>query len=281
MKVAPLTFSLDVEDHRPDGEPWPARFPDYTRRVLAFLEERSVRGTFFVVGEVGEANPDLVRAIAAAGHEVALHSWRHVALTEVDPAAFAVDVARGKAVLEDIVGVPVAGYRAPTASLVPATAWAVDALGEAGFRYSSSVISAHNPLFGWPGAPRDVFRWPNGLVEIPIPVAAVGSIGLPHLGGVYFRLLPFPAVRLARGLLERTSIPNLYCHPYDFDADEPRWAVGDVPRWAVGLLWRNRSRMFAKLGRLLDSGPVGPPLVERLDALGDVPPFDPRDRAAA
>jgi polysaccharide deacetylase family protein (PEP-CTERM system associated) len=277
--VAPLTFSLDVEDHRPPDATWPARFPDYTRRVLAFLADRGIRGTFFVVGEVGADHPDLVRDIVAGGHEVALHSWRHVALTEVDPDTFRTEVVRGKAVLEDVSGQPVVGYRAPTASLVPSTSWAVDALAEAGFRYSSSVISAHNPLFGWPGAPRDVFRWPCGLVEIPIPVASVGSIGLPHLGGVYFRVLPFPVVRAARRLLERTRIPNLYCHPYDFDADEPRWTVGDVPRWAVGLLWLNRSRMFAKLGRLFDSGPVGPPLVERLATLGGAPVFTPAEAA--
>jgi polysaccharide deacetylase family protein (PEP-CTERM system associated) len=275
VALAPLTFSLDVEDHRPDPAPWPERFPAYTHQVLDFLAERGVRGTFFVVGEVGERHPDLVRAIAAAGHEIALHSWRHVALTEVAPADFQAGVRRGKAVLEDITGQAVLGFRAPTASLVPSTYWAVDALGEEGFRYSSSVISAHNPLFGWPGAPRDVFRWPNGLLELPIPVASIGSIGLPHLGGVYFRVVPFPLVRLARHLLERTQVPNLYCHPYDFDADEPRWAVDDVPRWATFLLWLNRRRMVAKLDRLFATGPVGPPLAERLAGLGAAPAFSP------
>lgn len=280
MGLAPLTFTLDVEDHRPSADAWPERFPEYTRQVLAFIGERGVRGTFFVVGEVAEAHPDLVREIAAAGHEVALHAWRHVALTQVAPEDFRAGAARGKDVIEDITGRRLVGFRAPTASLVPSTAWVVDVLGELGFRYSSSVISAHNPLFGWPGAPRGVFRWPNGLVELPIPVAAIGTIGLPHLGGVYFRVLPWPVVHLARRTLERTEVPNLYCHPYDFDADEPRWAVDDVQPWAVRLLWLNRRRMFAKLGKLLRSGPVGPPLAERLDAVAGAPVFHPGTVAA-
>jgi polysaccharide deacetylase family protein (PEP-CTERM system associated) len=280
MPLAPLTFTLDVEDHRPSTDAWPERFPDYTRRVLEFVGERGVRGTFFVVGEVAEAHPDLVREIADHGHEIALHSWRHVALTDVEPGEFRVGAERGKDLIEQITGRRLVGFRAPTASLVPASAWAVDVLGELGFRYSSSVVSAHNPLFGWPGAPREVFRWPNGLVELPIPVASVGTIGLPHLGGVYFRVLPWPVVHLARRTLERTQVPNLYCHPYDFDADEPRWAVDDVQPWAVRLLWINRRHMFTKLDKLLRSGPVGAPLAERLDDVAGAPIFRPTGVAA-
>lgn len=274
MTLAPLTFTLDVEDHRPhDG--WPVRYPSKAREILDFVAARGVRATVFIVGECAEAHPDLVADIVAAGHELALHAWRHVALDAVDPERFRAETARGKAVVEDLTGVEVVGFRAPTASLVPATSWAVDVLGDLGFGYSSSVIPAHNPLFGWPGAPQGPFRWPNGLIELPIPVAGVGPYGLPHLGGVYFRVLPWPLVRLARSLLERTSVPNLYCHPYDFDPDEPRWEVPDVARWSLPLLWWNRARMFTKLDRLLRSGPVGPPLRERLEDLGDLPVFAP------
>lgn len=261
---APLTFTLDVEDHRPDDS-WPERFPDLTRRILDHVDAAGVRGTVFIVGEEAERHPDLVRDIADRGHEVALHAWRHVPLTEVSPADFRLETARGQAVIEELTGRPVAGFRAPTASLVPASAWAVDVLGELGFRYSSSVISGHNPLFGWPGTPRLPFLWPNGLVELPIPFAGIGDVGLPHLGGTYFRVLPWPVVWLARRTLERTTVPNLYCHPYDFDAEEPPWDVPGVQPWGIRLLWMNRSRMFAKLDRLLRHGTLGPPLEERLD----------------
>jgi polysaccharide deacetylase family protein (PEP-CTERM system associated) len=270
----PVTFTLDVEDHRPhDG--WPERFPALTREVLAFVAERGVRGTVFVVGEIGESHPTLVRDIAAAGHEVGLHAWRHVPLTEVDPDAFREETRKGKAVLEDVLGADVVGFRAPTASVQAATAWVPDVLQELGFRYSSSVIPAHNPLHGWPEAPRDVFRYGCGLTELPMPVNGIGAVALPLLGGVYFRVVPWAIVRTAR-LIEDSTVPSIYCHPYDFDADEPMWSVPGVGRVGVALLWYNRRHMFAKLAKLLDSGSVGPPLVERLETLpDDLPVFAP------
>jgi len=252
---APVTFSLDLEDHRPNNA-------------------GGHRATVFVVGELGRSHRSLVHSIAQRGHEVALHAWRHVPLTDVDPDTFRAETAQAIDVLSQATGHAVAGFRAPTASLVPASAWAVDVLGDLGLTYSSSVIPAHNPLFGWPGAPRDVFRWPNGLVEVPLPVAGVGPVALPHLGGMYFRALPWPMVWAARQSLERHSAPSMYCHPYDFDPDEPRWAVGDVPPWGRRLLWYNRRRMFAKVSRLL-AGPVGPPLVERVAQLTGLPTYTP------
>src|SRR3954466_5201174 len=122
-----VTFTLDLEDHR-ESDAQEVRFPHLTRQVLDFLDDRDVRGTFFVVGEVARSEPALVREVAARGHEIALHGWRHVPLTELDPATFRADVARGKALLEDLTGTPVGGFRAPTFSLVPDSRWAVDVL---------------------------------------------------------------------------------------------------------------------------------------------------------
>ena len=129
-----VTFTLDVEDYPgPDGAP---RAPRLTRRILEFLAARQVRGTFFVVGELAAAHPDLVRDIAAGGHEVGLHAWRHTALSDLDAATFRDETKRGKDLLEELTGAPVAGFRAPTFSIVAATEWATDVLAEAGFTYS-------------------------------------------------------------------------------------------------------------------------------------------------
>src|SRR5207247_1056887 len=121
--TAPITFTFDIEDHRPDPSA-ELRYPAATRRLLDFLAARSITATFFVVGIVAEAQPDLVRDIAGAGHEVALHSWQHTPLVDQDAASFRAETARGKALLEDLTGAPVAGYRAPTFSLVASTTWA-------------------------------------------------------------------------------------------------------------------------------------------------------------
>lgn len=270
--VAPLTFTLDLEDHRPD-ESFPLRYPTVMRQVLEFLAARNVTGTIFVVGEVAQSEPELVREVAAHGHEIGLHSWRHVPITELDPETFRAETAKGKALLEDLTGQQVEGYRAPTFSLVPASLWAVDVLAELGFTYSSSVLPAPNPLFGFPGAPRQPFLWPNGLAELPAPLAGVGKLTVPYLGGTYFRIIPWVAIAAARRVFDSGRVPWTYIHPYDFDTEEPYWPVPDAGRLAP-LLWVNRKRMFAKLDRLLARG-AGAPLRERLDEARRGGVFDP------
>ncbi len=262
MPPALVTFTLDVEDHRPspDAE---ERYPALTRHVLDFLDARGARGTFFVVGETAEAHPELVVEIAARGHEIGLHGWRHEPLTELTPESFRGDVTRGKALLEELGGASVHGFRAPTFSLVPDSRWAVDVLRDAGFAYSSSVLPARSPLFGDPSLPAAPFRWPNGLVELPCPVVRAGGVGLPYLGGVYLRAIPGPASALARRSIGREQLLWTYCHPYDFDPDEEFWVVPDAGRLGSRLLWYNRRRTFAKIEAML-RGRTGPPLAERL-----------------
>jgi polysaccharide deacetylase family protein (PEP-CTERM system associated) len=270
-----VTFTLDLEDHRPAGAPaGTERYPQLTRRVLDFLDARNVRGTFFVVGEVAAAQPELVREVAVRGHEVGLHSWRHVPLTELDPAALHDEVQRGKRLLEDLTGAEVLGFRAPIFSIVPESRWAIDVLTGAGFTYSSSVLPARSPLFGDPSVPVSPFRWPGGLVELPCPVARVGSYGVPYLGGVYLRALPRPASAALRRVFERDQLLWIYCHPYDFDAGEPFWVVPEAGALGSRLLWYNRRRTFAKVDALLRDH-AGPPLAERVATLDALPTFEP------
>jgi polysaccharide deacetylase family protein (PEP-CTERM system associated) len=257
-----VTFTLDLEDHRPSPDA-PERYPALTREVLDFLDDRGVRGTFFVVGQTAAAHPELVRDVARRGHEVGLHGWRHQPLTELAPDELRADVARGKELLEDLTGAPVLGFRAPTFSLVPDSRWAVDVLADAGFTYSSSILPARSPLFGDPTVPTTPFRWPNGLVELPCPVVRAGGLGLPYLGGVYLRAIPGVASTAARRSVGRAQLLWIYCHPYDFDPDEEFWVVPDAGRLGSRLLWYNRRRTFAKIEAML-RGRAAPPLAERL-----------------
>jgi len=227
-----------------------------------------------VVGEVGEAHPDLVRDIASGGHELALHGWRHVVLTELDAGALAEDLRRGKAFLEDVGQTEVVGFRAPTFSLVAGTVWATDVLLEAGYTYSSSVLPARSPLYGFPGAPRDPFLWPCGLAELPVPTVGVGPWQLPYLGGTYLRILPRPLIARIHGRDAR-RLPWTYMHPYDVDTDEPYWVVPDAG-WMSPALWVGRKRLLAKLDHLgARTGAFGPPLRDRLDLARIGGTFDP------
>jgi len=260
----PVTFTLDLEDHR--APETAERYPALTRRVLEFLRGRGVRGTFFVTGEIAEHTPDLVREVADAGHEIGFHGWHHVPLPRLTAVQLRADAKRGKDLLEDVSGTPVVGFRAPLFSLVPESHWAVDVLAEVGFTYSSSVLPARNPLFGDRAAPTTAFRWPNGLIELPCPVARVAGVGLPYLGGVYLRALPTPVATAARRLFGNEQTLWIYCHPYDFDPDESFWVAPEVGRFGSRLLFYNRRHMFAKVDALLRAG-VAPPLGERIAAL--------------
>lgn len=276
-----VTFTLDVEDHRPD-EAAELRFVHVTREILAFLSARSVRGTFFVVGKEAQRHPDLVADIAAGGHEVALHSWDHTPLVCQSPEEFREATALGKSVIEDLIGRPVLGYRAPTFSLVPESSWAPDILTDLGFSYSSSLLPAKNPLYGWPGMPVTPFSWPSGLVELPMHVMTVGPAALPISGGVYARVLPRRVIDRGLASMDRDSVAQVYCHPYDFDPGERYYVVPDAGALMSPLLWVGRRRMFRRMDAWLAN--AGDPLAERVAALlaaGTLPVVSRPDSSAA
>src|SRR5580698_7891709 len=171
----PITLTIDLEDpterHEPDG-----RYVAMTRRILDMCDELKCRATFFVIGRVAEAMPSLVQDIASKGHEIAYHSHAHVALTEEDPARFHSETRADKDRLQQLTGKSVDGFRAPNFSLTPKSRWAVDVLGELGFRYSSSIMPTGISLYGFTNAPVTPFRWPNGLIEFPLPVAGLAAM---------------------------------------------------------------------------------------------------------
>jgi polysaccharide deacetylase family protein (PEP-CTERM system associated) len=257
-----VTFTLDVEDYSaPGDEP---RAVAATHRVLAYLAERNIRGTFFLVGDLADTLPGLVADIVHGGHEVGLHGHCHTPLTETRPDVFRREVAAARARLEASAGRPVTGFRAPTFSLVPSTVWAADVLAETGFEYSSSVLPARSPLYGWPGGPRAPYRWPSGLVELPCPVADVGPVTNPYLGGVFLRVLPWQAVRYGLRRADNAEVLWSYSHPYDFDPGEPFQPRPDLGRYKSRLQWLNRKRMFDRFDRLYADCAPGLPLAERL-----------------
>ncbi len=267
MAPSGITFTLDLEHH------WYAedrnRFVAPAIALLAMADRAGARGTVFVLGEVADSHPDLVRKFADAGHEIALHGYHHTPLPKLDVQQMRDDIVRGKAVLESLTGQACVGYRAPYFSLTPASRAVVPVLADLGFSYSSSVLPAASPQFGWPGAPTTPFRWAEGLVELPVPVALFFGRGLPYLGGTYLRVLPtwFTSLGLRRGA---DQLHWTYTHPYDLDDDEPFTVIPQLGRAQSRLLWIRRRSMMARTERLLGAAP-GRPLAERVaDELTDV-----------
>lgn len=247
----------------------PSRVVASTRRLLDLLEARGVFATFFVLGWVAERHPRLVREIHDRGHELGCHSYAHRVIGSMPPDEFRDDVRRARHAIEDAAGVAVGGYRAPTFSVVRATWWALDVLAEEGFSYDSSVFPIHHDRYGIPDAPRVPHRvtLPGGgeMTEFPVSTLRIAGQNLPFSGGGYFRVAPYPLIRAAiRHTNRREQVPAMvYLHPWEIDADQPRFPVRAMTRFRH---YVNLRRTAAKLDRLLQDfafAPAGQVLRER------------------
>lgn len=234
-------MTIDVEDYFQVSafadhiarDSWPSRecrVEANIERILAILEEGGARGTFFTLGWIAERYPAMVKRIVAGGHELASHGYGHLRASDQTREQFLDDVARSKAILEDIGGTPVLGYRAPSFSIGPANLWALDVLQEAGYRYSSSIYPIAHDHYGMPDAPRFAF-YPggtDGLLEVPITTVRMMERNLPAGGGGYFRLLPYAlSRRLMRRVNDKDGQPAIfYFHPWEIDPGQPR--IGGV-----------------------------------------------------
>lgn len=276
-------MSVDVEEYfhasalervAPRGawETLPSRVVPTTRTLLDLFASRQVRATFFVLGWVADRHPGLVRDIAAAGHEIASHGYWHQIVYTLSPAAFRDDVRRSKELLEDLVGAPVVGYRAPSFSITRQSLWALDVLGEEGYGYDASIFPVRHDRYGIPDAPRHAYLLEQGgrtITEVPPSTIRVGGQNLAVAGGGYFRLLPYGWTRsgLAR-LNRREHQPAIfYLHPWEIDTEQPRLPVGLATRIRH---YGNLGRTERRLTRLLEEFRFAP-VADVIGGLGPLP----------
>jgi len=230
-------MTCDVEDYFQvsafapyiDRASWPTRecrVEANMERILALYERHGVRATFFTLGWIAERYPAMVRRIVDAGHELASHGYSHLRASDQSRAEFDNDIRSSKALLEDIGGQAVVGYRAPSFSIGHANLWALDALHEAGYKYSSSIYPIAHDHYGMPDAPRFAFypNGPDGLLEVPITTVKMAGRNLPAGGGGYFRLLPYALSRwmMAKVNREDREPALFYFHPWEVDPGQPR-----------------------------------------------------------
>lgn len=255
-------FTVDVEEYfqvvalGPYAPPatW-ERFESRVERaidqLLDLMARHGATGTFFTVGWVAERHPAMMKRIAAAGHEVASHTYDHVRVTHQTPAAFRESIRRTKRILEDVTGQEVIGFRAPSFSIVRGTEWALDMLVEEGHRYDSSLFPVRRRGYGYEDGARDPYVITSAagrLVEFPPVTLRVLGRTLPAAGGAYFRVLPPALVHAALRSAERRGVPGtFYIHPWEWDPGQPRLRVPVL----------TRLRHYTGLGRVL----------ARLDAL--------------
>ena len=246
-------LTIDVEDYfqvsalsphfdRADWHRIPCRVERNIDVVLALLAESGSKATFFTLGWIGERYPRLVSRIVAEGHELASHGYGHHRATDQHRAEFSEDIRRAKSLLEDLAGVEVKGYRAPSFSVGKSNPWAFDCIAEAGYRYSSSVYPIRHDHYGMPDAPRFSHQSRDGLLEIPVTTARWLKTNWPAGGGGYFRLLPYA---LSRSLIRRVNRVErrsavFYFHPWELDPGQPR---------VDGATFKTRFRHYVNLHR--------------------------------
>jgi polysaccharide deacetylase family protein (PEP-CTERM system associated) len=250
-------LSIDVEEHfqvqamagciaREAWETKASRVEMSTNRALDLFAAHGAKATCFVLGWIAERHPALIRRMVADGHELASHGYQHMRADSQTPAEFRADVARTKAILEDIGGVAVRGYRAATFSIGAKNPWAFEVLAEAGYAYSSSVNPIRHDLYGAEDdAPRGPFypRNARALAEYPITTVHLGGRNWPCGGGGFFRLFPYALSKWAITRVNKVDrMPAIfYFHPWEIDPEQPR---------ETGLPLKAHFRHYLNLGRM-------------------------------
>ncbi len=268
-------ISVDVEDGwsifsrdclSKNIEPTEAVVKD-TDRILDILAEKSVKATFFVLGNVAEKFPSLVKSIAGAGHEIGIHGYAHIQIFRFTPDEFRAEIRRAKNILEQLISGAVIGHRAPAFSILPKTKWALRILAEEGFTYDSSVAPCNNPSYGWDGFSVDICRIDLGdklsIVEVPMSILPIPMTRKGFLtGGGYLRRFPYFVSHAVIKHIQKTRPVIVYMHPYELGKEVATLSMERLSpfsrlkaqlllRWYLGTGIGNRRSMPGKVRRLL------------------------------
>ena len=265
-----LLVTIDVEDwfqvenfknYIPFAD-WPhkdLRVEKNTHCLLDLFDEAGIKATFFILGWVAERIPGLVREIHSRGHEVASHGYNHILCSQQSLKDLEQDLSKTKKLLEDIMGFPVLGYRAPSFSISDEILKVVEAcehLYDSSFnsfrmnsRYGQLTVTpaGKNKKNSKRGIPLKIS---DHLYEIPISNIKYRNCVLPWGGGGYFRLIPLPLFKKGvQHIAKRDNSYVFYVHPWEIDSEQP--LVKEASRFFRLRHYTNLSRTLPKLSMLI------------------------------
>ena len=283
-------LTIDVEDFfqvsafeaivsKESWETYPSRVLENTRKILDLLGTHKIKATFFILGWTAKNFPKVVEEICRDGHIVGCHSYYHRLIYNLTPEEFIEDTKRAKEILEEITGLAVTGYRAPSYSITKKSLWAIPILKNLGFVYDSSIFPIHHDRYGIPDAPRHPFVWDTSknkpipkkpfdvdmshkieksLVEYPISTTRILGKTFPVSGGGYFRLFPYWFTKMALKKINETEKKRFifYLHPWEFDPDQPR--INNASMLSKFRHYNNLEKTSTRFEKLLDDFSFGP-----------------------
>jgi len=269
-KIVKSVFSVDVEDgisiamrdaFSVETEQT-NRVVKLTGQILDMLSEKRVKGTFFILGQVAESFPGLVKDIASQGHEVGVHGYNHLQFFRMSPKEAFQELSSAKKLIEDLTGSRVYGHRAPAFSISPDTKWGLDVIAESGFLYDSSIMPAKMRRYGWPGFSKTItkIQTSKGYILTEVPLSAISVLGreIPVCGGGYLRLFPGSFTKKAMSLITKERPAIVYIHPYELDTEKyPGYYFDELKRTTfinrnkMKSMWINRKSVYPKLSSLL------------------------------
>lgn len=212
MKI--MTVDLEEWFHTPFFKGKKERYYTHTvvEQLLALFQESNVKSTFFIVTELVKKNPEILKKIAEAGHEIAFHSYDHELLFQKHPKQFLKEASYSKKLFEDISGKQVLGHRAPCWSYRAKNKWVPKALKKAGFKYDNSIHSIalrHKYDYGKP-------YYEDDVLFIPMPVFDAKFLNIPPGGSVFFRFLPLRISEFMFNQAEKDyGYAVFYIHPWE------------------------------------------------------------------
>lgn len=222
-------FTIDVEDginismrdnFKVEMQPT-GRVVENVEIILDICERNNVKGTFFILGEVAESFPDLIKKIDSKGHEIGIHGFHHDQIFRLTPQKLGIELTRAKKLMENLTGKKIMGFRAPAFSINSETSWALPVIAECGFTYDSSIFPSVSRRYGWKGFSKQICRLDLGnsasLIEVPLSVINVLGRDIPVGGGGYLRYFPYSLTRNAIYSIEKTRPAIVYLHPYELD----------------------------------------------------------------
>lgn len=192
-------------------------------KILELLRKHDTHATFFMVGELLEAKPELMDKIIEGGHEIAFHTMYHDRLDSMKNKQEFVDELKR---FSQLTSNKSKGFRAPSFSLNYSSAWAIDALVEKGYQYDSSIVPAKTRLYGMPNAEIKPYKITSNnlekdnqdgkLIEFPLLTKKIFNFSIPVAGGFFIRLLPLRWIEKAIKNNENKKIPStFYIHSWE------------------------------------------------------------------